>query len=389
MKLMRAARSILILCLAVSLSGCASIPLQKTVSYWQNLYRRIPYKVDGNYRVIDIFYATDRTAREGSEASPAFTRDLADKLTYGTLNVKIDPSITIGKMLPNRLKRFGTIGIQEVRKTDEDAFLKQIADAVAASPHDSLLVLIFGYNDDFEATAIKASYFSYLLDVNTPVLLFDWPGDQPVSLSGYFKAQSNAKASGAYLGELLTKIIRQMKPKNLWIQSSSMGCQVVCDAFDHMVKYDDLSDADAEIAHVVLAAPDVGKNEFDEQFKGQLASLSKKLTAYVSSDDDALLLSGFINREQRLGRQRIKEPGQLQEANELLYMKSLEPDKVALIDVTPINNSSYKHGYYLESPEFYDDFYLRIFGKEANVNRHLYLLKSKDNTDYWVLRGNK
>ena len=67
----------------------------------------------------------------------------------------------------------------------------------------------------------------------------------------------------------------------------------------------------------------------------------------------------------------------------------MEPDRFTVIDVTPVNNSSFKHGYYLECAEFYDDFYMRILDAKPNVNRCLYLLKSKDGADYWVMQGSK
>jgi esterase/lipase superfamily enzyme len=363
--------------------------MQTARTYFDNLYRRIPYKVEGSYRVIDIFYATDRNVKDAKDGSISFGRDLADSITCGKLNVKVNPGVKIGKMLPQRLQRGGIIGIQEVDGVNEEVFLKNLSDAVQSSPHNSLLVMVFGYKDDFEATAIKAAYFSYLLDVNTPVLLFDWPGDQPFSIGGYKKAQDYAVAAGPHLGELLVKIIRKVKPQKLWVNASSMGCQVVCDAFEHMYKYDDFSDADIEIDHVVLAAPDVGRDEFDDKFKKELSALSKKVTTYVSSDDTALLISGLVTGHERLGRERIKEPEQAEEAKDMLYLKSLDPEKVTLIDVTPINTASFRHGYYLESPEFYDDFYFRIFDKSPNVSRRLYLLKTEDGTDYWVLQGNK
>ncbi len=372
------------------LAGCATLPIMQTsTAPWKDLYRRIPYKIEGNYRVIDIFYATDRVEKTDAGPSIAFTNKLSPDTTHGKLNVKINPYIKIDKMLPERLKRNKDIGIQEVSKLDEDAFVKQVSDAVAASPHNSLLVMVFGYKDDFEATAIKAAYFSYLLDVNTPVLLFDWPGDQSVTPWGYKDAQGLAIESGPRLGELLTTIIRKVGPKNLWIEASSLGSQVVCDAFDYMYQHADLADADQEIAHVILAAPDVGRDEFKTNFKDKLVALSKKLTTYVSSDDNALLMSGFLNRGPRLGRISFTEPEQLEETKELLYVQSLLPDQVAVIDVTPVNNSSFKHGYYLESPDFYDDFYTRIMGKEPNVSRRLYLIKCKDNVDFWVMRGDK
>jgi len=378
----------LVIC-SVLLSGCASLPMAGTKSYFRDLYRRIPYTVEGNYRVIDLFYATDRQSRTAADGSVSFGNEIADKTSYQKMNVKIDAGLTIGKMLPEHLKKHSIIGLQEAAPLDDDAFMKQLSEAVKTSPHNSLLVVVFGYKDGYEATAIKAAYFAYLLDVNTPVLLFDWPGDQAVSIDGYKKANSMTKASGSQLGELLAKISREIKPVKLWVKASSLGCQVVCSAFEHMYKYDDMADADYEIAHVILAAPDVGSEEFEAEFKNELAALAEKVTVYVSSNDTALLMSGFINMDKRLGRQKVREYEQTEEAKDLLYLKSLNPEKITLIDVTPINKSSYSHGYYLEDPEFFDDVYTRFFDKEPNVSRRLYLTKYKDNVDYWVMQSEK
>jgi esterase/lipase superfamily enzyme len=372
------------------LTGCASVNSGKSPVSFEDLYKRISYKTEGRYRVIDIYYATTRDTYPDKDSQLRFKSTMGEALTDGKLEVKIDPGIRIGKMMPMRFKRKGEIGIQDVNRSEEDAFLKDLSAAVQSSPHKSLLVLVFGFKDDFEATAIKAAYFSYLLDVNTPVLLFDWPGDQSVTPAGYKKAQSYAKASGSRMGELLTKIIRQVKPEKLWIEASSMGCQVVCDAFDQMYKNDDLKDSESEIAHVFLAAPDVGEDEFNVQFKDELEVMAEHTTTYVASNDMALLISGIINDDKRLGRQKVKakEQEQLEETKDMLYLKSLSPDRLALIDVTPINKASYGHGYYLEDPEFFDDVYSRMFGNRPQANRRLYLLKYEGKTDYWVLKGN-
>ncbi|MFA5317311.1 MAG: alpha/beta hydrolase, partial [Dehalococcoidales bacterium] len=361
----------------------ASLPMHKGPSYsLDDIYKRLSYKTDGDYRVVDIFYAT---SREGNKPK------LAKETAYGTLNIKIDPRVRIGTMLPDQLKNKGILELQDTNKLEPDAFIEQLSAAIKASPHKSLLVLVFGYKDGFEATAMKAAYFAYLLDVDTPVLLFDWPGDQPVSIGGYIKAQSLASASGPYLAEVLAKVIREAKPEKVWIEASSLGCQVACDAFGTLYKYPDFADIDTEIDHVILAAPDVGSDEFRGKFKDELMALSNKLTVYVSSDDNALLMSGFINGEKKLGRVklRVKDPEQLEEARALLYLKSLAPERLTVIDVTPINNASFKHGYYLECPGYYDDFYMRIFGTEPRINRHLYLLKTQEGADYWVMQDPK
>ena len=370
---------------SLQLVGCTT--MQKTGdSYMKNLYRRIPYTTLGRYRVVDVFYATTRMYEGEKDRMLPFNARLSDKTSLGQMSVKIDPSVEIGKMLPERLKARGDLGVEKVNEMDDGSFMKELAAAVAASPKKSLLVLVFGYMDDFESNAIKAGWFAYMLDVNTPVLLFDWPGDQMVGIRGYNKARSYAEASGSALGELIVKIEREIKPDKLWLKGSSLGCETICDAFENIYQYEDMKDDEAELTEVFLAAPDVSEDDFKEKFGRHILAFSEKLTVYVSSDDDALLMSGMITGQKRLGRQRAQVPAQEAEAKDLLLIKSQHPGKVTVVDVTPINNSSFHHGYYLECPEFFDDLYARVHGEGSSTNRRLYLLKYKGEVDYWVMQ---
>lgn len=314
---------------------------------------------------------------------------MGDSLTLGKFNCRIDPLVKIGKVIPARLKRRGVIGVQDIERLNDSDFIKDISLAVQSSPHKSLLILVYGFKDNFELTATKAAYFTYLLDVDTPVLLFDWPGDQSVAPWGYKKAVKLATSSGTYLGNILSRIIREVKPKKLWIECSSLGCQVVCSAFEWMYRHPDLADPQVEISHVVMAAPDVSRNEFNDSFKDEISALTDKVTAYVSSNDRALLMAQIIEGQKKFGRQSssVAKQEQFEEGKELLYLKSLAPDKLSIVDVTPINRASYRHGYDLEAPEFYDDFYMRIFDISAHNNRRLYIVNEDKNIDYWIMRS--
>jgi len=367
------------------LAGCAS--MNKTAdTYMRDLYKRIPYVVSDNYRVLDVFYATTRTPEEDRKKTLPFTPHLADKTSFGSMSVKIDPSVTIGKMLPRKLKASGKMGVKTAQTMDEKDFMSELSSLVAASPDKSLLIVVFGYKDDFEENAIKAGWFAYMLDVNTPVLLFDWPGDQAVSITGYDRARRYAEASGPALGELLVKIEREIKPGKLWVKGSSLGCETICDAFEYLYQHEDMRDDDAEITEVILAAPDVGEDDFKEKFGRHIAAFTEKLTVYVSADDDALLMSGLLSGQKKLGRQKVRNAAQFEEAKDILILKGQHPGKVNIIDVTPINKSSFNHGYYLECPEFFDDLYARVQGQGSSANRRLYLLKYKDEVDYWVMQ---
>jgi esterase/lipase superfamily enzyme len=380
--------SALVLCW---LTGCGSIFLSETTKIKQeNLYRRIPYKIEGDLRVIDLFYASTRD-REEVKGEVHFKPTLSSSLTFGTLQAKIDPLVRIGTVTPGKLKRREKIGVQDVEVKTINPFLWELKKAVAQSPHKSLLVLVFGYKDDFEITATKAAYFAYRLDLNTPVLLFDWPGDQPISPAGYLKAGQLASDAGVYLGELLADIVREVGPSKLWVQSTSLGCRVLCRGFEYLYRLKDFADPEPEIAHVLMTAPDVGEGEFNLRFKDAIASLTERLTVYVSSNDGALLVSEAVNREKRLGRQdeRLLDQEQYEEARDLLYLKTFFPQRISIVDVTPINRSMLGHQYVLEAPEFFDDFYLRLFEASPHFNRRLYLVEEQGGVDYWILRDDK
>lgn len=373
------------------LSGCASVPSKKTPGYIdETLYRRAPSKVEGNHRVIDLYYATSRKVAE-EDGELHFSSQLGDGPTLGKFSGRVDASVKIGKAAPLELKKKGLVEVRDIRRLSDKDFIKDISQAVQNSPRKSLLVVVHGFKDNFELTATKLAYFTYLLDVNTPVLIFDWPGDQSVTPWGYRKAVKLAAGSGAQLGDVLSRIIREVKPQKLWIESSSLGCQVVCSAFEWMHQHPDLADPGAEIALTVMSAPDVSKDEFNEKFRDEILALSEKLTVYVSANDKALLIARILEGEKKFGRQHaaVTQQEQFDEAKALLYLKTLAPDKFSIIDVTPINRASFGHTYDLEAPEFYDDFYMRLFDASAHHNRQLYIVNVDKDKDYWIMRSDR
>lgn len=373
------------------LAGCGSVTIkQGKKDHHEKLYRRLSYEADGKYRVIDLFYATDREVKEYN-GELIFTSKLSDELTEGTLRANIRPDLEIGRVVPKKLKKRGAIGVEDVRKMKEGDFIKSLKDAVDKSPHKSLFIYVYGYRDNFEMTATKAAYFAYLLDVDTPVLLFDWPGNYWGAIRCYNKAQKAATASGALLGDLLMKITREVKPENLWLQSSSLGCQVVCKGFERMYEDKEFSDFGAEITHVIMAAPDVSRDEFKDKFKDEITALAGKLTVYVASNDNALFMARVIDGEKKLGLQnvRLEQDEPFSQVKDLLYLQSLMPEKISVIDVTPVNRAGHGHAYYVETPAFYDDVYMRLFGAPEYCNRRLYLIKDKEGIDYWVMRDER
>jgi esterase/lipase superfamily enzyme len=276
------------------------------------------------------------------------------------------------------------IQISGISSVDRPDFVVRVREQVEKSPNRSLLVVVHGYRERFPSALRKTAFLSHVLDINSPVVVFDWPGDQGSSLRGYRRARSVAEASGAELAEALQLIVNEIQPDRVWLIANSMGGQVVADAFGILYTDEAFADLETEIEDVVLTAPDIDHEEFDEQFRHEIAALATRLTVYVSSNDRALLISRVVNRGRRAGESTVS-PDQLEEASRFLEMVDPGESAVTLVDVTPVNRTRNFHNFSLETPEFFDDLFLRLTNPVTPRSRMMYQVQTADGRVYWVL----
>jgi esterase/lipase superfamily enzyme len=178
-----------------------------------------------------------------------------------------------------------------------------------------------------------------------------------------------------------------VRPERLWLVANSMGADVVVSAFSRLFELAELADSETEFEEVVLTAPDISHEEFGRQFKDEINALTRNLTVYVSSNDRALLMSRVLNRGRRLGESTVdlRNPDQSEEAREALELVSPDDDRVTLVDVTPVNRTRNFHNFSLETPEFFDDLYLRLTNLDAPRTRPQYRVRTPSGASYWVL----
>ena len=337
----------------------------------------------GEYR---FFYVTNR--RRGAEGAPLSSRfgtERESALKFGTFDAEIKSSLGLGMFInPTEWFQNEEIRLKNVASVEQAAFVQQLREQVDQSPYRGLLVVVHGFREGYKSALGKTAFIGHVLDINSPVMLFDWPGDQGSSLNGYRRARQVAKASGAELARTLEMVIRDVRPDKLWVIANSMGGQVVADAFSELYQNADLADAETEIEDVVLTAPDIGHDEFDERFKQEISALAKNLTVYVSSNDRALIVSRLINRGARRGESTLGQ----EDLEPVVWVADLvEPgsERVALVDVTPVNRTRNFHNFSLETPEFFDDLYLRLVNPETPRSRLIYQVKTPEGAVYSVL----
>jgi esterase/lipase superfamily enzyme len=336
-----------------------------------------------------FFYVTNRGL--GSDDGPIeerFGNEREGVLKFGFFDTQIEPTLGLGMIInPTDWFQNEEIQLKQVQSLDKSEFIAHLRQQVQASPLRSILINVNGFRERFPSALRKTAFLSHVLDINSPVLVFDWPGDQGSTPRGYRRAQRIAGESGAELAQTLGLIIRQVQPDRLWLVANSMGGEVVVHAFSILYQETDLADAEVEIEDVVLTAPDVDRDEFDRQFKQEIAALARNLTVYVSSNDRALLISRVINRGRRLGEATLnpRNPDQFEEAARVLELVEPNNELVTLVDVTPVNRTRNFHNFSLETPEFFDDLFLRLTNPNTPTNRLIYQIRTTDGAVYWVL----
>jgi len=367
-----------------NLTGTGPIPARSAFA------SRLPSTPDGGMRRFQFFYATNRDTNDPATFNGEGST-LGSTIDTGTFDVRISPYLPIQPRVWFESKQMDWAG---QAKLAPDEYVAQLRTAVKASPQKSVLVIVWGFRDWFRSAALKTAYTAYVLDINTPVLLFDWPGNQGQGPGGYRASQDAATKSAPDLGRVLTQLLRDVGAENVWLMGSSLGCQTISEAFAWLEPQADKLQG-KKIDHVVLSAPDVAAECFDDKFAARIQALARHLTAYVSSNDRALLMSHWMNSARRLGRlaeitgppEDRKEPYEFECAAELLDLQAKGARNIVVVDATPVNRTRNLHHFFTDSSEFFDDLYRQLLQPENMVSRRLHSVRTDRGTNYWILWG--
>ncbi len=356
-------------------------------------FRRMLVTRLGDQNIYRFFYATNREfeSKDGP-LEESFGNRRKEKLTFGMFDTSIEPTLGIGMIVnPTDWFQNEEIQLKQVHLLSESEFLNYVREQVFASRNRSLLISINGFRERFPSALRKTAFLIHVLDIDTPVLVFDWPGDQGSTPRGYRRARRIAGESGIELARTLELIIGQVRPDRLWLVANSMGGEVVVHAFSMLHRQADMADPDIEIEHVIFTAPDVDSAAFEDKFKSEIKALAGNLTVYVSSNDRALLMSRVINRERRLGESTLnhRNPDQLETAKGFFELIEPQNDRFSLVDVTPVNRTRNFHNFSLETPEFFDDLYLRLVNIDMPRSRQEYRIEAANGRAYWVLTSGR
>jgi esterase/lipase superfamily enzyme len=246
------------------------------------------------YVISEVFYATNRKSVGGKDH---FGPTRQKEMNYGVVNVSIPK-----EHLSGRVERPSSVFRLELKENKKKHFsidkgwaLKQSEFYCTLSTRSnkrSLMLFIHGYNVSFKNAVFKAAQLKYDLNYEDPFVVFSWPSQSKVL--GYAADKEQALYSSNALAELLNEITN-LEIEEVLVVAHSMGSFCLAEAINK------INTPSKEISKLVLAAPDISKQAFKEEYGDSIKQFFKNITLYASSKDKALISSNYVNKADRLG----------------------------------------------------------------------------------------
>ncbi len=244
-------------------------------------------------RVVEFLFASTRkeTGQSATE-SISYSGERAP-LTFGAASVRIPDDHKIGRIeLPSSWSLFG-ITLSSAAPNEREHFIVKRAvpisedtfgQIVRAKGTKTALVFVHGFNTTFEDSLYRNAQIVWDLQYTGLSVLFTWASRGDVADYIYDK-ESAYLARDAFIA-LLRKLKNDFGIEQVNVLAHSMGNLIALDA---LANYAQTSNP-VQIAHLVMAAPDVDRDQFEE-----LAPKAKVvvggMTLYASSADRAMELS--------------------------------------------------------------------------------------------------
>jgi esterase/lipase superfamily enzyme len=247
-----------------------------------------------------VYFATNRKVIDATPLTAAsFTAARSMDLRYGLTIVSVPDAHVVGKVERPKFNYFkwrynNEVDSKDFRIRSITALVRSdLVNELRVGP-DSVLLFVHGYNVTFADAVFRAAQIAYDANFEGKVLVFSWPSAGV--LLGYDADVASARFSESDLVGVLRMLSEEIGDKRLHVIVHSLGNQILVNALQQAA----LSSVKLKIAELVLAAPDVDKDEFLKKAK-EIKSVAPNMTMYASAADKALMASDKKAWDMKLG----------------------------------------------------------------------------------------
>jgi len=300
---------------------------------------------DKDYDVMPLFYGTDRKNAAKPGKRPVYNSKRAERLQLGYAlvtipklhempNVERPWSITlpfIGKIQLGWEDPKKHFTVKQLRELKEAEFLALVKQQLAKSTKykDQALIFIHGFNNSFEGALFRTAQIAFDLKFDGVPFVYSWPSAG--SWTSYPYDRESASSARPYLKEFLQLVSQKSGAKSVSIIAHSMGTFALLNVLRDL-KY--AAPNSVKINQIILAAPDIGVNEFKILAK-EIKGLSTGVTLYASANDRAL----YVSREYHGG---VARAGDVPNRGPIVVsgIDSIDVSAIS-IETLAVNHSSY------------------------------------------------
>lgn len=257
-----------------------------------------PADEKSDFEIVPVFYGTDR-AETPNPKRLSFGAERGRKLDLGRALVTVpkqhvEPNIerpwvlkipyfqvTVYEEKEDPKKHFT---IQNINRLTREQFLELVKVRLAASKafKDHALIFIHGFNTSFDNAVYRTAQIAYDIKFDGAPFLYTWPSGGNVG--SYTYDFGSAEQAEPYLKEFLEIVLRETGAKSLSLIAHSMGNQLLLRVLE---KVKPTLPAGVKISQVILAAPDVDRDKFDNLARF-IQGMASGVTLYAASNDYAL-----------------------------------------------------------------------------------------------------
>lgn len=260
------------------------------------------------YDVVEVFYATHRKPTGLAEPVKFYGGDRGP-LAYGKAYVSVPrnrsagslptPSFWRGEFRPDPNRHIVLTDIKPAASGDQ--FFADLNQRVVGTQRKEVFVFIHGFNVSFEGGAQRAAQLAADLSIDGAPILYSWPSKASVLAYGDDEKEAEVASQIADLTQFLDDVARRSGADRVHLIAHSMGNRFLLRALNELAQRP--TPAAPAFDEVVLAAPDVGVDDFTQRWP-KIRPLANRYTLYASKRDRALMISGELHDMQRIGDAR-------------------------------------------------------------------------------------
>lgn len=263
----------------------------------------------------------------------------------------------------------------------DSAWWQELA-AAGARSRGRVLVYVHGYRETFASVARDTAQIGRMTGFDGPVIGYHWPSQGKAV--AYATDETNMYWDQLNFRTFLKQLAEQPWAQDITIVSHSLGARLVLPGIEHV----DANSADKDarnISNIILASPDIDREDFEREVKSQLLTDAKilrerRIHIYVSSSDRALALSRQVHGYPRLGSpfcfnpkdpQALRLPGEEARCYPGSGGVLSRPEQAGLviIDTSDVTRGASGHSNYLRSAAACRDFIAVVGGARTAPRR--------------------